>query len=546
MNTKKMLIYVLSGLLLTGGCTDGFDEMNIDPNNPTPETVDPNYILSTALLCGTLNIDTHQRIHSLTVDIFAQYISNEDFTTNLCVPVEGWTNDFWTKHYTYIDMVNDIIINQKDNAMKVNTVQIARIWRVWLYSRATDLFGDIPYFDAANGTGELPRYDKQQEIYYDMCRELKEAAQALDSLKANPGTNDFIFSGKIEQWRKFANALRLRLAMRMSEADPAKAKAEAEDAVVGNILPSSNSETVKINRTTSYLWWGYYYCYPTYFSWGELAMSKSMEKLLTGLGGLDFPAPAAFEIHKSVPAKVDPRGPVYFNVTTAKAGADADHIGLWRGIPAGLGVEEGKSVENIRTNNSRLGYRYVGSVANDGSITLKDTREMILMPYSEVCFLRAEGAARGWNMGGQAKDFYEAGIRASMTETGIADDVTEKYLVSENPNSYGTSVAFNHTTGSHNTPLDKIITQKYIANFPDNGWEAFNDYRRLWMPSLDPFVSPDPTAVVEPGSTTWKGSIRRLTYPATEPIVNKAYYEEAAARMGGDKTTSRVWWDAKQ
>jgi len=519
--------------------------MNIDPNNPTPATIDPDFILSNALISGTMDIDLHQRIHSLTIDIFAQYIANEGFTTDRYIPVEGWTNSYWTKHWTWVNAMNDIIINQKDNTAKSNTVQIARIWKVWLFHRATDLFGDMPYSEAANGTGILPKYDTQKDIYYDMVKELKEAAAALDASKMNPGANDLIFGGDVAKWKKFANSLRLRLAMRMSEVDPAKAKLEAEDAAASGLLLASNSESVKILRTESYKVWGLYYCYPTYYSWGELAMSKSMENLLTGLGGINFPAPTDGVANVSVPAKVDPRGPVYFNVTRLNTGSVAGYVGLWKGVYSGLPIEEGQRAENVSTNNSRLGLRYVGTVSASGVLTLNNDQYMTLMPYSEVCFLEAEGATRGWNMGGAAKDFYEAGIRASMTETGIDNASTEAYLVSENPNVNGTTVAFNNTVGNHNTQLEKIITQKYIANFPDNGWEAFNDYRRLALPALIPFVAPDPTAVVEVGSTTWKGSIRRLIYPATEAIVNAANYKEVVARIGSDKTTTRVWWDAK-
>jgi len=544
MKAKKYILIGFLGMILFSGCTKNFDNLNIDPNNPTPETIDPDFLLSSALISGTMDIDLHQRIHSLTVDIFAQYIANEGFTTDRYIPVEGWTNSYWSKHWGWVNAMNDIIINQKDNTLKSNTVQIARIWKVWLFHRATDLFGDMPYSEAANGSGILPKYDTQKDIYYDMVKELKEASAALDANKMNPGVNDLIFGGNVTKWKKFANSLRLRLAMRMSEVDPAKAKLEAEDAVVSGLL-GSNSESVKILRTESYKLWGLYYCYPTYYSWGELAMSKSMENLLTGLGGINFPASADGVANVSVPGKVDPRGPVYFNVTRLTTGATSAYVGLWRGILPGLPLEEGQKAVNIKTNNSRLGLRYVATISSTGTATLNNNQNMTLMPYSEVCFLKAEGATRGWNMGGAAKDFYEAGIRASMTETGIANASTETYLVSENPNVNGTTVSFNHTSGTHNTQLEKIITQKYIANFPDNGWEAFNDYRRLAMPALIPFVSPDPAAVVEVGSTTWKGSIRRLIYPATEQIVNAANYKEVVARIGSDKTTTRVWWDAK-
>jgi len=546
MKAYKYFLIGFLGLILLAGCTKKFGDMNIDPNNPTPQTIDPDFILTPPMIQGTMNIDLHQRIHSLTVDIFAQYIANEGFTTDRCIPVEGWTNSYWSQHWSWINAMNDIIINQKDNALKSNTVQIARIWRVWLFHRATDLFGDIPYFDAANGSGILPKYDTQKDIYYDMVKELKEAAAALDNNKMNPGANDLIFGGDILKWKKFANSLRLRLAMRMSEVDPAKAKLEAEDAVASGLLFASNSESVKIFRTEDYKYWGMYYCYPTYYSWGELAMSKSMENILTGLGGIDFPAPTDAVPNVSVPAKVDPRGPIYFNVTRAYGGAAPGYIGIWKGVLAGLPVEEGQRTQNISTNNARLGIRYVGSVSPTGDVTLNNNQNMTLMPYSEVCFLRAEGAVRGWNMGGAAKDFYEAGIRASMQESGISDVVTAAYLISENPNVNGTTVSFNHTAGNHNSQLEKIITQKYISNFPDCGWEAFNDYRRLNMPVLIPFVAPDPQYVVQVGSTTWKGSLRRLLYPPTEAIVNAANYNEAVTRIGGDKTTTRVWWDARQ
>ena len=36
------------------------------------------------------------------------------------------------------------------------------------------------------------------------------------------------------------------------------------------------------------------------------------------------------------------------------------------------------------------------------------------MKVAEAYFLRAEGAVRGWNMNGDAKDLYEEGIRVSI------------------------------------------------------------------------------------------------------------------------------------
>lgn len=546
MNTKiksYMLALAFSGVALTS--CESFDSINKNPNEPTPETVDPNYLLSPTLIKGTLDVDMYQRIHNLYVDNFAEYFANDKYSSNNCVPTESWTQDYWNLHWEWIDALNEIIRNFSDDPKFTNTVQVARIWKVWLFHRATDLWGDIPYSKAADGSGVVAPYDNQKDIYYDMLKELTEASAALSTEAPNPGKADLIFNGDIGRWKSFANSMRLRIAMRMTEADPEKAKTEAEAAVASGALLAGVNEDVKIYRCQTYIFDGrFYYANAHLYNGKRQTMSYSMEKLLTGLGGVPFPAG---EGYTDVPEYVDPRGPVYFNVTNEYNGATEDFRGRWKGVKSGLPVAERDIPENARTNNSRIGVYYVSDTKTPGiPFTVQFNRDQILMYYAEICFLRAEGALRGWNMGGTAKDFYEEGIKASMTETGIADDVVAKYMASTLPNAYGTTVPFDHKGASHDSQLEKIITQKYLANFPDNGWEAWGDYRRLNIPDLDPFVAPEPGSVAQAGARDWRGSVRRIFYPSQEPIVNEANYNEAVTRIGGDKTSTRMWWDAKK
>jgi hypothetical protein len=90
--------------------------------------------------------------------------------------------------------------------------------------------------------------------------------------------------------------------------------------------------------------------------------------------------------------------------------------------------------------------------------------------------------------------------------------------------------------------MSKIITQKYIAIFPDGGWEAWADHRRLHLPVLIPFAAPDPTAITAtnggPGNF-----MKRITWPAIEAINNKVFYNQAVAQQGPDVETTHVWWD---
>lgn len=542
-----LLMCVLAGAASLTSC-ESFDSINENPNSPTPEKIDPVYLLTPVFIRSTYNVDLYQRIHNLYVDTYAQYFSNDKYSSNVCVPNNDWTQQYWDAHWGWIANLNEVIRNSQDNPKHTNLVQVARIWRVWTFGRATDLFGDIPYSRACDDSGEAAPYDLQKDIYYDMVKELAEASAALNADGDNLGTGDLIFNGDVARWKAFANSMRLRLAMRMTEVDPAKAKLEAEAAVkaAGGLL-SSISEDVKIARKNSYYQvdYGFYNAVSHLFNGGRMTMSYSMQKLLTNLGGIPFPKK---DTYKEVPEYCDPRGPIYFNVTNEYNGAGEEYRGRWKGVPAGYTKAISLEPNNVNKNNSRVGVYFVGSTKEtDVPFTVQMDRDQTLMYYAEVCFLRAEGALRGWDMGGTAKDFYEAGIRASMQEVEIPEEVINQYLTSTMPNLYGTTVPFDHNTnGENNSQLAKIITQKYLSGFPDNGWEAWADYRRLSLPTLDPFAMPETGYVIEKGAMGWKGSLRRILYPAKEAIVNEANYKEASTRIGGDKTTTRMWWDAQK
>jgi hypothetical protein len=81
---------------------------------------------------------------------------------------------------------------------------IARIWRVFIYHRLTDLYGDIPYSEAGKGYIEgilKPVYDAQQDIYMDMLAELEGGVAQLGA--STLGVSDLIYQGDVDKWRRF-------------------------------------------------------------------------------------------------------------------------------------------------------------------------------------------------------------------------------------------------------------------------------------------------------------------------------------------------------
>lgn len=134
---------------------------------------------------------------------------------------------------TTIENIKDLTDAQArttDDDEKVNINAAVRIYRVYLMSHLTDIYGDVPYFEAGKGfiDGKFtPRYDTQEEIYNDFFAELDAAVTAFDGTKDRI-TGDVIYNGDINKWKKFANSLRLRYAMRISDANPQKAQEEFE------------------------------------------------------------------------------------------------------------------------------------------------------------------------------------------------------------------------------------------------------------------------------------------------------------------------------
>lgn len=169
------------------------------------------------------------------------------------------------------------------------------------------------------------------------------------------------------------------------------------------------------------------------------------------------------------------------------------------------------------------------------------------MYSAEACFLRAEGALNGWNMGGTAKELYEKGITNSMQQWGISNAAIQTYLQSTSlpakPGDYMNSPAVSDIPVKFSDDLEKqrqqIATQKWLALFPD-GIEAWAEVRRTGYPQLYPIVNSDNPDV--PASEI----IKRFTFIDLEYESNKQAVQNALTLLNGpDKNNTPVWWDVK-
>ena len=275
------------------------------------------------------------------------------------------------------------------------------------------------------------------------------------------------------------------------------------------------------------------------FDWGDLRLSASFESLIMSL---DHP----YSKYLIMPNSYDIVNPNTGDV-----------------LPAGTricGIRSGQLVgygQTVAVNPLQAYSVIDGQLFADGSMS-----PLYFLKWAEVDFLRAEGAIRGWNMGGEAKDFYERGIRNGYFEDPILvqfgatyTNLVEDYLNLEEPVDYVSvdplgagepwpsvtkiGVKWNEADDLE-TKLEKIITQKYLALFPLST-EAWTELRRTGYPKLFPVLNTDDGD----GSIKQGDMIRRLVWLPTgdtkqDAIINK----RAIPALGGpNKQATRLWWD---
>ncbi|TKG95815.1 SusD/RagB family nutrient-binding outer membrane lipoprotein [Puteibacter caeruleilacunae] len=519
MKTYKFLILFL--VVAFGACTDDFDEMNTNPIEPTEVQAD---LLFPRMLKVPYGGWEFQTGHNLFSNHFAQYIANTApyFHSDRYTIPNGWSMPIWNYYYTNI-LPNCLYIEESlaDDPKSINKIQQAIIWKVHQAQFVTDHYGDVPYFEAGKQETDLD-YDTQKDIYYSFFDELESAASKLDGDASlyNYGAQDYLYNGNAMKWKKFANSLRLRYALRIAEIDPTKAKAEAVAALNAGLF-ESNDDNAALDCTNGDLTNGHNF--RAIANWNEFRLSSTFFDILTETSDV-----------------IDPRMYAYF----IPGRGTGTYAGIDNGIPVGDLGDANEVFSNI------------------GPAIVKE-REYMIMNYSEVCFLKAEAALRGWTEFGSAQEHYEAGIAASfaywdnqidnetpadMLTLGVNSNEVP-YMQSQfsmlvdgnllgDPADYlaGGDVPFK-TAGSTEEKLRQIITQKYIANFPD-GMESWCEFRRTGYPSeIKPVVAP------VAGSLPQGEFIQKLPYVDQEYDLNETHASDSQNNGGqGDGIGVKLWW----
>ncbi|MGQ1891117.1 SusD/RagB family nutrient-binding outer membrane lipoprotein [Thermophagus sp. OGC60D27] len=108
-----------------------------------------------------------------------------------------------------------------DDEESVGKYFVAEALSIFTWQILTDVWGDIPYSEALRGDEGIdsPVFDPQEDIYSDLLTRIDNLLK-VDLTDASLDSDfDFVFSGDLDNWMKFANSLKLKLMLRLSETD---------------------------------------------------------------------------------------------------------------------------------------------------------------------------------------------------------------------------------------------------------------------------------------------------------------------------------------
>ncbi len=531
---KNLTLLSVLAAVIASGCTRNFDDLNTNRHEATEDMMATDNLKTGAFFSqmlrnvvmfndGTNLTSDYQVAQGLTSDAYSGYIAPtgtwfggvHNGSYNFII---GWIEQTFTSGFASVMPAWQAIQKAAVEQGLPEVGALATIVKVQAMHRVTDAYGPLPYINY--GSGSLQNmYNSQQDIYTKFFEELGAAIDVLTLFaQGNPGTSllakyDFIYAGNVASWIKFANSLRLRLAMRVVYANASLARTEAEKSIANPFgVISVPNERAALQRSSSLIYYHPLYEIAYLFNAGEARMSASMDAYMNGYA--------------------DPRRAVYFRTAN-----DGNYHGVRQGI--------------ITTNWTPYTGPNISNLNMDMSTT-----QIVWMTAAESYFLRAEGALRGWNMGGTADYFYNEGITASFLENGLQASNAAAYATNnsltptafvDNSGQSGNNAAAPSTItiawdagASFETNLERLITQKWIAMYPD-GPEGWAEFRRTGYPRLLPVVTNRSNGVINTNT-----QVRRIPFPQSEYNNNAAGVQSGVAMLGGpDGGGTKLWWDKK-
>lgn len=482
---KKIKI-LLPLIALTLFSCDNYLDINESPNDPNASLVTPNLSISAAQT-GSYSVLV-RRMNELGNVFMNNWGANVNSFTGGYAEEFGITmsnnfyedvwNSLYRNTYEYTNIINHPSTNYDHHKA------IAKIMKSFYFQYLVDLYGDVPYFEAHQGSANVnPAYDDDQAIYRDLIVQIDSALDMIDNAPATTvavGSEDVMLGGDMDAWKKFANTLKLRILLRQSTKGATNGATTTDAATLTYLndeFADLDNNFIDRNITIN----------PGYSNakdaqqnpWMNLMVNLS-ETTVTYRTAYNFRRASSFIAGQLNNNPLDPRRGRLFGLVSGSV----------------VGVTQGDASQPTGTaplSLSPLGPGLVINSAQNGYVML----------LAESLLLQAEAVERGF-ITGDAQTLFNAAITASMSHLGATVGTYVADVNAINGKGY---------TASTNK-YEAIMYQKSIALNGTNGVEAWIEYTRTG------FINNIPMPL---GSTSPTGKKPlRLMYPTSELASNSA------------------------
>lgn len=499
---RQILIIVL--VLFTVSCTKDFLDINTDPNNPTDIEVSKLLPWAQRTLGDALAMGEDNGGLSQILSVYSHQMSTREepdqygATGNEFYLGLAWSKLYATSPpagatqpvYGVLNNLEDIIV-RSSAAGNTHYAGIAKILKAYTFSQIVDVFGDVP-FSEANKLREgilYPKFDDDAAIYDSIFNILNSGIADLENTTApnafEPGADDIIYGGNLDNWLKAANTIKLKLYTQIRKVKDVSAEVNQLLNNPSGLINNVNESFLipyGINAATDDRNPGF----ATYF-----ASQRS-----------NHVSPWFYEILKGYNPRIftgieDPRIPyyIYNQITPTQAPREGNQTeyrdGAFVSIYFGsVGPDRDRSQQNTI---SMYGIYPVGGKYDDGSATIASSASGTgaapyrMITYADRLYLEAELIQTGV-VAGDAAAVLEEAIDESFRQ--IDHVVTNYVSPSQNvPAIYNTSemndyvdeVMDDFNAAGNEKKLEIIMTQKWISSM-GSAVDQYTDIRRTGYP----------------------------------------------------------------
>ena len=496
---KKIKILALFAILSFASC-DNYLDINESPNNAKDTDVTPDLALSAAQTSSYANVTTSMNflgnlfmnnwgfdVNSFAVTNPAEFsysIDNNFYAAIWNTPMRSTAN--------FTNIINTEFPNYE------NHVAIAKICKAYYFQILVDMYGDIPYSQAHLGVEDItPSYDNAKAVYRDLYVQLEDAINLIDNSPAakSVGVEDAVFGGDMNQWKAFANTMKLRLLMRQVDLAESGTDSETTTYVNDKFATLAGVSFLDIDATLN----------PGYSD----TRSDTRSPFWAVMYATDNETPTAFfRQYKASKRNAD-------NLNNTQDPRKGSLFTLIAGDVVGV-LQGDSSVVNGGTAPAALSSFGPG-------VLVGASQDAYMFSRAESLLLQAEAVHRGF-LTGNAQNLFDTAILSSCNQLGATVGVST-YIANVN-----TIPAKGYGVGTYDEQIEAIMYQKNIAlQGTSQALEAFIEYTRTGL------IDSIPGSIL---GATQTNRPRRLLYPTSEYTSNSAN----VPAQGNVFTTGSFWF----